>query len=265
MAEQKYEYICTECGNSEWHQKWYMKQKKYPELCARCARNKRKETILNHRKENPNNWTEQKLKTSKRMKKVHALKTSQERTDEAKYRKSCTTAEGRKKGRLKQHNTIKADPEQYEAYCKKRSKIAQEFHDNETDEQKEQRYRKIFKNNGRSKECDDFLQTLNNHQIICDAEQYIHGFIVDGVIQNTKIIIEYYGDMFHCNPRKFTRPDQMCSWLGGRTVQEQWDRDRKRLAALYHHGYRVIIVWGSDWKSTPNDIIGRIQDEMHKN
>jgi len=238
--------------------------KKYPELCAVCAGIKRKESQLKYRKKNPDKWAAQKQKTSERMKSVHASKSLQKRIDEAKYRKSCTTAEGRKRGRLKQHKNIKADPQKYKEYCQKRQRIAQEFHDNMTDEQKEQHYRKVLKNNGRSKECDDFIQTLKNHHIMCDIEQYVHGFVVDGIIQNTNIIIEYYGDVFHCNPRRFTDANQVCSWLGGRTVQEQWDRDRRRLAALYKYGYKVIIVWGDEWKANPNDVIGRIQNEMCK-
>ena len=101
----------------------------------------------------------------------------------------------------------------------------------------------------------------NNIKII--REMFINGLFVDGIIEDTNIIIEFYGDMFHCNPIKFHDPEQYCSWIS-RTVQQQWDRDRIRLAKLYQQGYKVIVIWENSWKKDQQKYIKRIQDEMYK-
>lgn len=264
MAEKKYEYVCEHCGTVEWHPKWYAKQKKYPNLCGKCARLKGAAAYKAIKQKDPEKWNELTKIKREAAKRKHRKRSSRERVEHAKKMRASVKISGGEMRARQQEFINKADAEYYQQYCDKRKKISQEFHNGMTDEQKEQHYRKIFKDRGRSKECDDFMLDLQANEIICDTEQYVHGFIVDGIIQDTNIIVEYYGDVFHCNPRKFHDPDQACSWLGGRTVQEQWDRDKKRLAALYRYGYKVVVVWGSDWKDNPEDVLKRIRNEMRQ-
>ena len=92
----------------------------------------------------------------------------------------------------------------------------------------------------------------------------ISGFFVDGCLQNKKLIVEFYGDTYHCNPKNFSDPDKFCSWLK-RTVGEQWTRDRKRLAVLYKAGHTVLIVWQSEWDQNRNEQLERIKNAVFKN
>lgn len=159
----------------------------------------------------------------------------------------------------KQDLTIKSDPEKYKEYCAKRSRIAKQFHTNMSDVEKELHYNKIFKNTGRSKAEDSFFSVLEKHGLLFARHTLISGFIVDGVYN--KIILEFYGDSFHCNPLKYRNPQQYCSWID-RTVEQQWERDRKRLAVLYKHGFSVIIVWERDWNKNPSHVIERIKHAL---
>ena len=73
-----------------------------------------------------------------------------------------------------------------------------------------------------------------------------------------KIVIEYNGDAFHCNP-KFWEPDQY-STLIRMTAGEKWAKDIARYAVLKKLGYRVIVIWESDWKINKINIMKNIKD-----
>jgi len=94
-----------------------------------------------------------------------------------------------------------------------------------------------------------------------NREEIISGFIVDGLLKSEKVILEFYGDMFHCNPTKFHDPSEYCSWIS-RTVGQQWKRDKRRTAALLKRGYKVLIVWESDWNNQKEKTIERVKNAL---
>ena len=95
------------------------------------------------------------------------------------------------------------------------------------------------------------------------SEEAFHGFFPDEINHVLKIIVELYGEFYHCNPKKYKDPDIFMKGIG-RTVGEQWARDRKRLGVFYKHGYTVVIVWENDFRKNPQNEIRRIQDEIKK-
>ena len=95
------------------------------------------------------------------------------------------------------------------------------------------------------------------------SEEIFHGYFPDEINHELKIIIEYYGDIYHCNPKRYKNPSEWVSAIE-RTVQEQWDRDRKRLGVFYKHGYTVVIVWEKDFHVNPQKQIERIKNEIDK-
>jgi G:T-mismatch repair DNA endonuclease (very short patch repair protein) len=66
----------------------------------------------------------------------------------------------------------------------------------------------------------------------------------DYVNQETKHIIEVYGDYWHCNPKIFD-PDFYHSQLK-KTAKEKWADDAARQSYLESLGYKVTVVWESD-------------------
>lgn len=166
-----------------------------------------------------------------------------------------------KEMRARQQESIRSDPEKYKKYCEKRRQMALDFHANMTVEEKNIFYSKVLKNVGISQAENDFFNVLNNFGIFFERSQAINGFIVDGINNDVKVIVEFYGDTFHCNPKKYTDPEQYCSWIK-RTVKEQWKRDQRRLACFYKLDYTVVIVWQSDWNKNPHKEIERIQHAL---
>lgn len=203
-----------------------------------------------------------KEKSSLRMKHTLSLMTKEQRSNNA--RKARANHKTSQQDILKkQHATIKADPERYKQYCAKRSKIASNFHSSLSDAEKQHHYEKIFKGQNVSNNENSFFDVLEKNGICAERYRCIGGLFPDGIFENEKLIIEYFGDMFHCNPKKFEEKTQYCSWLS-RTVEEQWANDKKRIAIFWKFGYKTLIIWESDWFANQQIQIERIKNEMSK-
>ena len=77
-------------------------------------------------------------------------------------------------------------------------------------------------------------------------ERYIEGYRVDEVNEEKRIIIEFNGDYWHCNPDRYSADFVVWSGKTPYTAAERWERDRQRKAKLESAGYRVIYIWESD-------------------
>lgn len=91
-------------------------------------------------------------------------------------------------------------------------------------------------------------------------------FILDGIISNMKvdiisfdkkIAIEYNGDYYHCNPKSWNEEDFNDSIK--MSAGEKWTSDRNRRFALQRLGFRVIVIWESDWKIDKLKCLGKIK------
>lgn len=67
-------------------------------------------------------------------------------------------------------------------------------------------------------------------------------FFPDIVIED-KIIVEYYGDYWHGNPKKYKKGDLVAKNIPAEKV---WKRDKIRQNKLEKLGYKFYIVWQSD-------------------
>lgn len=86
------------------------------------------------------------------------------------------------------------------------------------------------------------------------SEERIGKYVVDEVNYDKKIIIEVYGDYWHCNPL-FYQSGDIVSFPGRKsTAQEIWDRDMERERILSKFGYKVIVVWEYDIKHSLKNV-----------
>ena len=88
-----------------------------------------------------------------------------------------------------------------------------------------------------------------------------HGYVPDEINHDLKIIVEFFGDAYHCNPKLYKDENQFVNLIK-RTVGEQWSRDRKRLGVFYKCGYSVVVVWSRDFNNSPKRELERIKDEI---
>ena len=259
----KEERVCPDCGDAFVREAWYLRRREREGKFIGC------ETCSRSRAQKARIWTpEERARRAEIgrqvMTRLHAERTPEERV-----------ALARKAGRGNRHNnglsvqrqweSIRSDPEQYRAACARLQRTAQNFWDSLTPEERDAHFRKVFANSsrGRSTVGDRFIDRLLAEGIPVKAEESIQGFIVDALVEGTNVIVEFYGDIYHCHPGQFSDPDKYCPWLG-RTVGQQWARDRKRLGVFYRYGYKVIIVWETDWYADPDQQVRRVQDAVHQ-
>ena len=199
------------------------------------------------------------------MKQTRSKETTEEKRQRGANANKIRTKESFRKGTIKQWETIRSDPEKWSRMQNQRSRQGKISWDNQTDEQKEKRLKKWLNPKSRSKVSERLKNEMIKNGVYdgFESEQVFHGFIPDEINHELKIIVEMYGDLYHCNPRKYKNPDLYLKTIR-RTVGEQWERDRRRLGCFYKHGYTVVIVWEKDFYNNSAKQIERVKDEINK-
>lgn len=64
---------------------------------------------------------------------------------------------------------------------------------------------------------------------------------VDIFIPSKNKIIEYFGNYWHCNPKKYK--DEYFHTIIKKSAKEIWERDKERIDLLEGSGYNVEVVW----------------------
>ena len=165
----------------------------------------------------------------------------------------------------KQWKTIKADPEFYARICNAKSERMKKVWAEYPDWKRSKITTALAGGNKRSVSLvsQELIKEMQDNGIFdgFEQEKNVHGFIPDLVNEEHHLIIEFYGDLYHANPRKFKDPSLFLPMVG-RTVEEIWKRDRKRLGALYRYGYRVLIIWECNWRRSRCTEIERIRHAL---
>jgi G:T-mismatch repair DNA endonuclease (very short patch repair protein) len=171
-----------------------------------------------------------------------------------------TSEEKRRQGVVKQWQTMTQETK--DARAKKIRKWSKSFWAAMTPEQRNLHVSKMIKGLSRSKISDEFRQTLVGFGLYYGfrSEQTVSGFVVDECNEELKVVIEFYGDYYHCNPRnpKFADPEYYNPTLRMKASQK-WESDRRRFAAIRKKGYQVLVVWENDWRKSPATEIARVQ------
>jgi G:T-mismatch repair DNA endonuclease (very short patch repair protein) len=86
--------------------------------------------------------------------------------------------------------------------------------------------------------------------------------ICDIYIPSLNLIIEYNGDYWHCNPKKynsnyFNKKKSKYAW-------EIWEYDKNKLELIKNNGYTLEVIWESDFKNN-NKIINHIIEKYVTN
>lgn len=102
------------------------------------------------------------------------------------------------------------------------------------------------------KECYNYLEP---HGYIRNKQ--VSKYVVDFLNVKKKIIIEIYGDYWHCNPKiynsnYFNKSIKM-------TAEEKWKYDERRSQYLKNKGYTLHVLWESDIRNNNiKDIIEKL-------
>lgn len=74
----------------------------------------------------------------------------------------------------------------------------------------------------------------------------------DGVSEAHKIIVEFYGDRYHANPKKYPTDEQ--EPIRGVTAGSLRAKDKRKEDYLKSLGYNVLVIWENDWRIVGNKI-----------
>lgn len=113
-----------------------------------------------------------------------------------------------------------------------------------------------FKSYNRSKAEDEIIEYLKELNIEVEPNFILDGKIFDIYIPKLNLIIEYNGDYWHCNPKKYD--SNYFNHKKNKTAKEIWEYDRNKiyLASKYHYNFEII--WESDYKKNKITIIEKI-------
>jgi len=63
-----------------------------------------------------------------------------------------------------------------------------------------------------------------------------------------KKIIEFHGDMYHGNPKKYKADDYPHPFRKNITAQEMWDKDKRKMDVAIEEGFDVLVIWDSEYR-----------------
>lgn len=116
---------------------------------------------------------------------------------------------------------------------------------------KDGKYKKIYQ----SKVSLELIESLQSLGYDVTSEFFIDGRPFDIKIKNC--IIEFNGTYWHLDPRKYL-PDYFDT---SRKVyaRDVWECDRIKTQLAEDNGYKVFIVWQSDWKNNKQEVIESVK------
>ena len=68
-------------------------------------------------------------------------------------------------------------------------------------------------------------------------------------------VIEFNGDFWHANPKIYHKDDILTLHLVKRRVKDIWLNDFLRKQELERHGFKILIVWESDYAENPDRVV----------
>jgi len=88
---------------------------------------------------------------------------------------------------------------------------------------------------------------------------------IDFVISSIKFCIEFYGDIFHGNPKFFTKDDKPNFFYKNLTCEEIWKKDKDRIKFLEEKGFKILIIWEEEYHKRKNEVIKKCLEEIKSN
>lgn len=82
----------------------------------------------------------------------------------------------------------------------------------------------------------------------------------DLFILEKNALIEYNGDYWHCNPKKYKETDY--NFKKNMSAKEIWERDEKKAVLAKEKGYKLFIIWEMDFILNKEKEINKILNQL---
>ena len=103
------------------------------------------------------------------------------------------------------------------------------------------------------KKMDEYFPNNKFQYKLKNGEFLIKRFAVDFIDHKTKRIIEFNGDIYHANPNIFESNDT--PWNKLLLASQIWDFDKKRKIFIESFGYKTLVIWESEYRKYPEQIL----------
>lgn len=115
----------------------------------------------------------------------------------------------------------------------------------------------LLKSYNRSKAEDELILILENKNILVEPNYLLEGKIFDLYIPKFNLLVEYNGDYWHCNPKKYE--SNYLNTKKNKTAKELWEYDANKLYLAKKNGYNCEVIWETDYKKNKNIILDLIE------
>ena len=98
---------------------------------------------------------------------------------------------------------------------------------------------------------DSYFASKNKEFGLRDKNNY---YFYDFVDTKRKKVIEFNGDDFHANPKTYSENCIPLKFINKQAI-DIWKSDEIKINRIIQEGYKVLIIWESDYKSNKNKVI----------
>ena len=117
---------------------------------------------------------------------------------------------------------------------------------------------KLFKGGSISKGEALLLENIRAAGINCSGQfellRETTNYYVYDIVYNKKII-EYNGDFWHANPKKYRPTDKVELPNNPRLAREIWKQDEQKIKFAKNQGFDVLVIWESEFKKNNKEVI----------
>jgi hypothetical protein len=105
------------------------------------------------------------------------------------------------------------------------------------------------------------LNLIKNYYPDVIGSYHVDRYICDIFIPSLNLIIELFGDYWHCNPNRYS--EEYYHTIKKKTSKEIWEQDEIRVDIIKNYGYNLEVIWEYDSKNPDN--IKNILKKYEKN
>jgi len=108
-----------------------------------------------------------------------------------------------------------------------------------------------------------FATKGKEYSVYCEETKSIYFY--DFVNTRLKKCIEFHGDCFHANPKKYKGNDTPNPFARSLTSKDIWDIDlKKQQCIIRERGFDFLVVWESDFRSNPAKVIDKCKKFLYE-
>lgn len=98
-----------------------------------------------------------------------------------------------------------------------------------------------------SKKEKEIISQINKLGFKTKQSHRVDTKICDIYIESLNLIIEFFGDYWHCNPKKYDK--DYYNKKKSLTANQIWEYDRNKIDLIKSYGYNLEVIWESDFKN----------------